>query len=92
MFHTTPNDPDERIIITEGSSTRIAKRKHIRYKLLLLALSTVTKRVVNDGNRQTFFKIAWCLGEAGEVDACQAIMKEAEKKPEPTGWYMGYHF
>lgn len=92
MFPSTPSNPDERIIITEGSSTRIAKRKHIRYKLLLLALSSITKRLVNDTNRTTFHRIAWCLGEAGEVDACEAIMKEAEKKPEPTGWYMGYHF
>ena len=83
-------DPDERVIIREGNRTSIAKRKHIRYKLLLLALSTTTKLIVNDQNRKVFHKLAWALGEAGEVDACKAIMKEAEKKVEQNymyGWY-----
>ncbi len=86
-------DPNERVVIQEGGITRVAKRKHIRFKLLLLALTNTTKLMVNDGNRTTFYKLAWALGEAGEPEACAAIMKAAEKKPDPIrNWYMGMPF
>ena len=82
-------DPEELLFLKEGTKTRVVRRKRVRFELLLRELTAVTKRVVNDDNRKTFHQIAWALGEAGEVEACEAIMKEA-KEPEKKQSYNPY--
>jgi hypothetical protein len=91
MFKHTPTDPDDLIKLQDGSKTTITRRKRARFRLLILALSAITKATVNNANRKTFHTIAWALGEAGEVEACEAIMKEAEEKPV-NPWYYGVYF
>lgn len=81
-------DPNELVTLADGKTTSVVRRKNARFRLLIIAIQTITKLIVNDENRQLFFKIAWALGEAGEVEACEAIMKEAEEKPKSQYYYM----
>ena len=70
---------DQRIIIEEKNKTRITKRDRVRDIILLKHIQDYIKKHVNKNNRKEFQKLAWYLGEQGEVEACQAIMEYAKE-------------
>ena len=72
---------EKRIVVSEGGSrSRLTTSGALRYEDLLDALTSCCKTVTTDANRTTIHKLAWELGMNQQEEACEAIMKAAEKK------------